>query len=57
MLVDKYPRIRKNYDRHFCLRILLAETIGNVNVATIKKYIAEQYERIGGRRSRGRSRI
>jgi putative transposase len=45
MLVDKYPQYRERYDRHFWARGYYCKTIGNVNVATIKKYIAEQYER------------
>ena len=45
MLFDKYPQYRERYDRHFWARGYYCETVGNVNEETIKKYIAEQYER------------
>ena len=45
MIFDKHPEYRQRYDRHFWARGYYCETVGNVNEETIKKYIAEQYER------------
>ena len=46
MFFDRHPELRKKYKgRNFWARGFYAETIGNVNEETIKKYIAEQYER------------
>ena len=45
MLFDRHPEYRERYNRHFWARGYYCETIGNVNEATITKYIAEQYER------------
>ena len=45
MIFDKHPEYRQRYDRHFWARGYYCETMGNVNEETIKKYIAEQYER------------
>ena len=38
------PEYRDRYGRHFWARGYYCETVGNVNEATIKKYIDEQYE-------------
>jgi putative transposase len=45
MIFDRYPEYRERYNRHFWARGYYCETVGNVNEETIKKYIAEQYER------------
>lgn len=45
MLFDRHPEYRERYSRHFWARGYYCETIGNVNEATITKYIEEQYER------------
>ena len=45
MIFDRHPEYRERYNRHFWARGYYAETVGNVNEATIKKYIEEQYER------------
>ena len=45
ILFDRHPEYRERYNRHFWARGYYCETIGNVNEATITKYIAEQYER------------
>lgn len=45
MFFDRHPELRKKYQRHFWARGYYCETVGNVNEETIKKYIAEQYER------------
>ena len=45
MIFDRHPEYRDRYNRHFWARGYYCETIGNVNEATIKKYIEEQYER------------
>ena len=37
-------RYREKYNRHFWARGYYVETVGNVNEATIIKYIQEQYE-------------
>ena len=43
MLFDMHPEFRREgKDRHFWARGYYAETVGNVNEETIKKYIAEQ---------------
>ncbi|MBR2729033.1 MAG: IS200/IS605 family transposase [Lachnospiraceae bacterium] len=42
---DRHPEYRVKYDRHFGARGYYRETVGNVNEATIIKYIADQYER------------
>lgn len=44
MLFDRHSEYRDRYGRHFWARGYYCETVGNVNEATIKKYIAEQYE-------------
>lgn len=44
MLFDRHPEYRDRYGRHFWARGYYCETIGNVNEATIKKYIDEQYD-------------
>lgn len=44
MLFDRHPEYRDRYGRHFWARGYYCETVGNVNEATIKKYIDEQYE-------------
>ena len=41
MIFDRHPE----YRGHFWARGYYCETVGNVNEETIKKYIAEQYER------------
>ena len=43
-LFDRHPEYRDRYGRHFWTRGYYCETVGNVNEATTKKYIAEQYE-------------
>ena len=45
ILFDRHPEYRERYNRHFWTRGYYCETIGNVDEATITKYIAEQYER------------
>lgn len=45
MIFDRHPEYRERYDRHFWARGYYCETVGNVNEATIKKYIEDQYER------------
>ncbi len=45
ILFDRHPEYRERYNRHFWARGYYCETIGNVDEATITKYIAEQYER------------
>ena len=45
MIFDRHPEYREGYNRHFWARGYYCETVGNVNEETIKKYIAEQYER------------
>lgn len=44
MLFDRHPEYRDRYGCHFWARGYYCETVGNVNEATIKKYIDEQYE-------------
>ena len=45
ILFDRHPEYRDRNNRLFWARGYYCETIGNVNEATIKKYIDEQYER------------
>lgn len=45
ILFDRHQDSRKKYNRHFDIRRYYCETVGNVNEETIKRYIAEQYER------------
>jgi len=45
MIFDRHPEYRVRFDRHFGARGYYCETVGNVNEATIIKYIADQYER------------
>ena len=45
MLFDRHPEYRNRNNRHFWARGYYCETVGNVNGATITKYINEQYER------------
>jgi putative transposase len=45
MIFDRHPEYRVRFDRHFWARGYYCETVGNVNEATIIKYIADQYER------------
>ena len=45
ILFDRHPEYRDRNNRHFWARGYYCETISNVNEATIKKYIDEQYER------------
>ena len=45
MIVDKHPEYRERYNRHFWTRGYYCETVDNVNEATIKKYLEEQYKR------------
>ena len=54
MLFDRHPEYRDRYNRHFWARGYYCETVGNVNEATIMKYIKEQYERdrLGGELSK-----
>ena len=44
MIFDRHPEYRDKYGRHFWARGYYAETIGQVNEDTIKKYIEEQEE-------------
>ena len=44
MILDRHPEYRDKYGRHFWARGYYAETIGQVNEETIKKYIEEQEE-------------
>ena len=44
MIFDRHPEYRDKYGRHFWARGYYAETIGQVNEETIKKYIEEQEE-------------
>ena len=44
MIFDRHPEYRDKYVRHFWARGYYAETIGQVNEETIKKYIEEQEE-------------
>ena len=41
ILFDRHPEYRDRNNRHFWARGYYCETIGNVNEATIKKYIDE----------------
>ena len=43
--LDRHPEYKDRNNCHFLGRGYYRETIGNVNEATIKKYIDEQYER------------
>lgn len=45
MIFDRHPEYRERNNRHFWARGYYCETVGNVNEATIKQYIEEQYER------------
>jgi putative transposase len=45
MFFDRYPELRRKYQRRFWARGYYCETVGNVNEETIKKYIDEQYKR------------
>jgi putative transposase len=45
MIFDRHPEYRVRFDRHFWASGYYCETVGNVNEATIIKYIADQYER------------
>ena len=45
MIFDRHPEFRDRFNRSFWARGYYCETVGNVNEETIKKYIAEQYER------------
>lgn len=45
ILFNRHLEYRERYNRNFWARGYYCETIGNVNEATIIKYIAEQYER------------
>ena len=45
MIFDRHPEYREKNNRHFWARGYYCETVGNVNEATIKQYIEEQYER------------
>ena len=45
MLFDRHPEYRDRNNRHFWARGYYCETVGNVDGATITKYINEQYER------------
>ena len=45
ILFDRHPEYGDRNNRHFWARGYYCETIDNVNEATIKKYINEQYER------------
>lgn len=42
MIFDRHPEYRDKYGKHFWARGYYAETIGQVNEDTIKKYIEEQ---------------
>ncbi len=44
MIFDRHPEYRDKYGRHFWAKGYYAETIGQVNEETIKKYIEEQEE-------------
>lgn len=44
MIFDRHPEYRDKYGRHFWARGYYAETIGQVNKETIKKYIEKQEE-------------
>ena len=44
MIFDRHPEYRDKYGRHFWVRGYYAETIGQVNEETIRKYIEEQEE-------------
>lgn len=44
MIFDRHPEYRDKNGRHFWARGYYCETVGNVNEATIKRYIDEQYE-------------
>ena len=45
IIFDRHPEYRGKNGRHFWARGYYCETIGNVNEATIKRYIYEQYEK------------
>ena len=45
MLFDRYLEYRERYNWHLWARGYYCEIVGNVDEATIIKYIAEQYER------------
>ena len=45
MFFDRHPEFKARGDKEFWARGYYVETIGNVTEATIKKYVAEQYER------------
>ena len=42
MIYDKHPELGMKWDRSFWARGYYVSTVGNVNEATIKKYIEEQ---------------
>ena len=42
MIFDKHPTMGSKWDRHFWARGYYVTTIGDINEATIKKYIQEQ---------------
>lgn len=42
MIFDRHPEFRERNNRHFWARGYYCETVGNVNEATIKKYIEDQ---------------
>ena len=45
IIFDRHPEYRGKNGRHFWAWGYYCETIGNVNEATIKRYIDEQYEK------------
>ena len=45
MIFNRHPEYQVSFDHHFWARGFCCGTVGNVNEATIIKYIAEQYER------------
>ena len=44
MIYDRHPELGSKWDRSFWARGYYVSTIGNVDEATIKKYIKEQEE-------------
>ncbi len=44
VIFDRHPEYKEKNGRHFWARGYYCETVGNVNDATIKRYIDEQYE-------------
>ena len=44
MIFDKHPEFKQRGDKEFWARGYYVETIGNIDEATVKKYIEDQYK-------------